>query len=107
MNKVGYVRPDDEGAGKARRSRDRGKALFRWMTKKTIAHARWTAVLRTCSRMTTSLRSASEMAGKRTPRTTDNQWPVAAAEISETAIEMASKRDAQAISEGRVKLHRA
>jgi ubiquinone/menaquinone biosynthesis C-methylase UbiE len=85
-----------------------GKALFRWMTKKTIAHARWTADLMDVQPDDDVLEigfgngANIELLAQRA-----SNGHVAGAEISETAIEMASKRNAQAISEGRVKLHRA
>jgi len=85
-----------------------GKALFGWMTTKTIAHARWTAdlmdvqpddeILEVGFGNGANIELLAERASK---------GRVAGAEISKTAIEMASRRNARAISEGRVKLHQA
>ena len=84
-----------------------GKALFTWMTTKTIAHARWTAdlldvqpddVLEVGFGNGANIGLLAQRASK---------GRVAGAEVSETAIEMASKRNASAISEGRVQLHQA
>lgn len=85
-----------------------GKALFGWMTTKTIAHAHWTLdlmdvrpedhVLEVGFGNGANIRLLAERA---------SNGNVAGAEISKTAIEMASRRNARAISEGRVTLHRA
>lgn len=85
-----------------------GKALFRWMTSKTIEHARWTAELMDVQRDDqllevgfgngANLALLAERASK---------GRVSGVEISKTAIEMASRRNAGAISEGRVTLHEA
>jgi len=85
-----------------------GKALFGWMTTKTIAHARWTAdvmdvqpddeILEVGFGNGANIGLLAERASK---------GRVAGAEISTTAIEMASRRNARAISEGRVTLHQA
>jgi SAM-dependent methyltransferase len=85
-----------------------GKALFGWMTTTTIAHARWTAdlmdvqaddeVLEVGFGNGANIGLLAERASK---------GRVAGVEISKTAIEMASRRNARAISEGRVKLHQA
>ena len=84
-----------------------GKALFRWMTSSTIAHAHWTADLMDVQPDDHLLEvgfgngANIEMLAERA-----SNGRVAGAEISKTAIEMASKRNARAISEGRVTLHR-
>ena len=85
-----------------------GKVIFAWMTPKTIAHARWTADLleiRPEDRIIeigfgngANIKILSQKAIR---------GSVTGAEISKTAIEMASKKNAKAISEGRVKLHLA
>lgn len=85
-----------------------GKALFAWMTKATIKHARWTAdlmevqpdddVLEVGFGNGANIALLAQRASK---------GRVAGAEVSETAIEMASNRNARAISEGRVQLHHA
>jgi ubiquinone/menaquinone biosynthesis C-methylase UbiE len=85
-----------------------GKALFRWMTRMTIAHARWTAdvmavqpdddVLEVGFGNGANIGLLAQRARK---------GRVTGVEISETALEMASERNAEAIAEGRVKLHRA
>jgi len=83
-----------------------GKVLFRGMTKTTIAHARWTADL-----MEVDLDDDVLEVGFGTGANIEllaGQAPnghITGAEVSETAVEMASKRNAVAISEGRVKLH--
>ena len=85
-----------------------GRALFSWMTSKTIAHARWTADLMDVQPGDNVLEvgfgngANIELLAQRA-----SKGHVVGAEISETAIAMASKRNANAISEGRVKLHRA
>ena len=85
-----------------------GKALFTWMTRATIAHARWTAdlmdvqpddhVLEIGFGNGANIGLLAERASR---------GYVAGVEISETAIEMATKTNAQAISEGRVRLRQA
>jgi len=85
-----------------------GKALFTWMTKTTIAHGHWTLdlmdvqpddhILEVGFGNGSNISLLVQRASK---------GYVAGAEISETAIEMASKRNAKAIAEGRVKLHLA
>ena len=83
-----------------------GKLLFRWMTPKTIAHARWTADLMDVQPDDDVLEvgfgngANIELLAERA-----SGGRVAGAEISKTAIEMASRKNARAISEGRVKLH--
>lgn len=85
-----------------------GKILFAWMTRKTIAHAQWTAdllnvqpdddVLEIGFGNGANIKLLLQRASKGT---------VTGAEVSETAIEMASKKNAKSISEGKVKLHLA
>jgi SAM-dependent methyltransferase len=85
-----------------------GKALFRWMTKTTIAHARWTADLLDVQPDDDVLEVGfgnGANIGLLAQRASKGR--VAGAEVSKTAIEMASKRNARAISEGRVRLHQA
>lgn len=85
-----------------------GKALFGWMTKTTLAHARWTADLMDVQPDDDILEvgfgngANIELLAGRAPK-----GRIAGVEISKTALEMASKRNASAISEGRVTLHRA
>ena len=85
-----------------------GRALFSWMASKTIAHARWTADLMDVQPGDNVLEvgfgngANIELLAQRA-----SKGHVVGAEISETAIAMASKRNANAISEGRVKLYRA
>jgi SAM-dependent methyltransferase len=85
-----------------------GKALFRWMTGKTIEHARWTADLMDVQTdddvLEIGFGNGANLAllTQRAPK-----GHVVGAEVSETAMEMASKRNAEAISAGRVRLHRA
>jgi SAM-dependent methyltransferase len=85
-----------------------GKALFRWMTGKTIEHARWTADLMDVQTdddvLEIGFGNGANLAllTQRAPK-----GHVVGAEVSETAMEMASKRNAEAVSAGRVWLHRA
>jgi ubiquinone/menaquinone biosynthesis C-methylase UbiE len=78
------------------------------MTKTTIGHARWTADLMDVQPeddvVEVGFGNGANIAllAQRASR-----GCVTGAEVSETAIEMASKRNAKAISEGRVKLHQA
>ena len=85
-----------------------GKALFRWMTPKTIEHARWTADLMNVQRdddlLEVGFGNGANIA-LLAERATNGH--VRGAEISKTAIEMASKKNARAITEGRVSLHEA
>jgi len=83
-----------------------GKILFSWMTKKTIEHARWTAdllgvqpddhILEIGFGNGTNIKLLLQRASR---------GAVTGVEISQTAIEMASKNNAKAISDGRVKLY--
>jgi SAM-dependent methyltransferase len=85
-----------------------GRALFTWMTTMTIAHARWTADLLDVQPDDDVLEVGfgnGANIGLLAQRASKGR--VAGAEVSETAIEMASKRNAKAISEGRVTLHQA
>jgi len=85
-----------------------GKILFAWMTPKTIAHARWTADLLEIQPEDKIIEigfgngANIELLLQKAIR-----GSVTGVEISKTAIEMASKKNAKAISEGRVKLHLA
>lgn len=85
-----------------------GKVLFAWMTPKTIAHARWTADLLGIQPEDHIIEigfgngANIELLLRRAVR-----GSVTGVEISKTAIEMASKKNAKAISEGRVTLHLA
>jgi SAM-dependent methyltransferase len=83
-----------------------GKVLFGWMTSKTIAHAHWTAELMDVQPDDDLLEvgfgngTNIGLLAERAPK-----GRVAGVEISKTAVEMASRRNARAISEGRVTLH--
>jgi SAM-dependent methyltransferase len=85
-----------------------GKVLYGWMTATTLAHARWTAELMDVQPGDDILEvgfgngANIELLAERAPN-----GHVAGAEISRTAIEMASRRNARAISQGRVTLHQA
>lgn len=85
-----------------------GKVLFGWMTPKTIEHARWTADLMNVQRdddvLEVGFGNGANIA-LLAERATKGH--VRGAEISKTAIEMASKKNARAITEGRVSLHEA
>jgi SAM-dependent methyltransferase len=83
-----------------------GKVLFRGMTKKTIAHARWTAELMEVDRDDHIVEvgfgngaNIELLAGQA------SNGHITGVEVSETALEMAAKRNAAAISDGRVTLH--
>jgi ubiquinone/menaquinone biosynthesis C-methylase UbiE len=78
------------------------------MTPKTIEHARWTADLMDVQPNDHVLEVGfgnGANIGLLAERASNGH--VAGAEISKTAIEMASKKNAQAIAEGRVALHQA
>jgi SAM-dependent methyltransferase len=83
-----------------------GKVLFRGMTRMTIAHARWTADLMEIQPDDAILEvgfgngANIELLANRAPN-----GHVVGVEVSETAVAMASKKNAEAISEERVKLH--
>ena len=85
-----------------------GKVLFAWMTPQTIAHARWTADLLDIQPEDQIIEigfgngANIKMLLQRAVR-----GSVTGAEISDTAIEVATKKNAKAISGGRVKLHKA
>ena len=85
-----------------------GKLLFAWMTPKTIAHAEWTAVLLDIQPEDQIIEIGfGNGANIKLLLQKAVRGSVTGAEISETAIEMATKKNAKAISEGRVKLHLA
>lgn len=85
-----------------------GKVLFAWMTPKTIAHARWTADLLDIQPEDQIVEIGfGNGANIKMLLQRADRGSVTGAEISETAIEMASKKNAKAISEGRVTLHLA
>lgn len=85
-----------------------GKILFAWMTTMTIEHARWTLdlmdlqpdddIIETGFGNGANIKLLLQKAAR---------GSVTGVEISDTAIEMASKKNAKAIAEGRVKLHKA
>lgn len=85
-----------------------GKILFAWMTPKTIAHARWTADLMDIQPEDQIIEIGfGNGANIKLLLQRAIRGSVTGAEISKTAIEMASKKNAKAISEGRAKLHLA
>lgn len=85
-----------------------GKLLFAWMTPKTIAHARWTADLLDIQPDDKIIEIGfGDGANIKLLLQRAVRGSVTGAEISKTAIEMASKKNAKAISEGRVKLYLA
>ena len=83
-----------------------GKVLFRGMTKSTIAHARWTVELMDVGHDDDILEvgfgngANIQLLASEAP-----DGHITGVEVSETAIEMASKKNAAAIAEGRVTLH--
>jgi SAM-dependent methyltransferase len=85
-----------------------GKILFAWMTRMTIAHARWTVGLMDIQPNDDILEIGfGSGANIKLLLQRAVRGSVTGVEISETAIEMASKKNAKAISEGKVKLHQA
>jgi SAM-dependent methyltransferase len=85
-----------------------GKILFAWMTPKTIAHARWTADLLEIQPEDKIIEIGfGNGANIKLLLQQAIRGSVTGVEISKTAIEMASKKNAKAISEGRAKLHLA
>ncbi len=85
-----------------------GKLLFAWMTPKTIAHAQWTADLLEIQPEDQIMEIGfGNGANIQLLLQKAIRGSVTGVEISKTAIEMASKKNAKAISEGRVKLHLA
>ena len=85
-----------------------GKVLFAWMTPKTIAHARWTAELLDIHQEDQIMEIGfGNGANIKLLLQQANKGSVTGVEVSKTAIEMASKKNAKAISDGKVKLHLA
>jgi ubiquinone/menaquinone biosynthesis C-methylase UbiE len=85
-----------------------GKVLFAWMTPKTLAHARWTADLLDIQPEDQIIEIGfGNGANIKLLLQRAVRGSVTGVEISKTAIEMATKKNAKAISEGRVKLHLA
>ncbi|MCM4152903.1 class I SAM-dependent methyltransferase [Arenibacter sp. N53] len=85
-----------------------GKILFAWMTRKTIAHARWTVDLMDIQTDDDIIEIGfGNGANIKLLLQRAVSGSVTGVEISDTAIEMASKKNAKSISEGRVKLHKA
>ncbi len=85
-----------------------GKLLFAWMTPKTIAHARWTIDLLEIQPEDKIIEIGfGNGANIKLLLQRAVRGSVTGAEISKTAIKMASKKNAKAISEGRVNLHLA
>ena len=83
-----------------------GKVLFRGMASSTIAHARWTADLMEVQPDDKILEVGfGNGANLELLATRASNGHVTGVEVSETALEMASKKNAEAISEGRVGLH--
>ncbi|GJM27715.1 MAG: hypothetical protein DHS20C17_03500 [Cyclobacteriaceae bacterium] len=85
-----------------------GKILFAWMTRMTIAHARWTVDLMDIQPDDDILEIGfGNGANIKLLLQLAVSGSITGVEISDTAIEMASKKNAKLISEGRVKLHKA
>jgi SAM-dependent methyltransferase len=83
-----------------------GKILFAWMTRATIAHARWTVDLMDIQPNDDIIEIGfGNGANIKLLLQQAVRGSVTGVEISETAIEMASQKNAKAISEGRVKLY--
>ncbi|MBC9795259.1 class I SAM-dependent methyltransferase [Sinomicrobium weinanense] len=85
-----------------------GKILFAWMTRMTITHARWTADLLDVQPNDDILEIGfGNGANIKLLLQRASGGTVTGVEISETALEMASGKNAKAISEGKVILHLA
>ena len=85
-----------------------GKLIFAWMTPKTIAHAQWTADLMAIEPEDKIIEIGfGNGANINLLLERASKGSVTGVEISKTAMEMAAKNNAKAISEGRVKLHLA
>ena len=85
-----------------------GKILFAWMTRKTIAHARWTVDLMDIQPDDDIIEIGfGNGANIQLLLQQAARGSVTGVEISDTAIEMASKKNAKAITEGKVILHKA
>lgn len=85
-----------------------GKILFSWMTRMTIAHARWTIGQMNIDPYDEILEIGfGNGANIKLLQQQAINGTITGVEISDTAIEMASKKNARAISKGRVKLHKA
>lgn len=85
-----------------------GRLLFAWMTPKTIAHARWTADLLEIQPEDKIIEIGfGNGANINLLLQKAIDGSVTGVEISKTAIEMASKKNAKAISEGKVKFYLA
>jgi SAM-dependent methyltransferase len=83
-----------------------GKVLFKGMASSTIAHARWTADLMEVHPDDEILEVGfGNGANIELLATRVSDGHVTGVEVSETAVEMASKKNAGAIADGRVKLH--
>jgi ubiquinone/menaquinone biosynthesis C-methylase UbiE len=83
-----------------------GKVLFRGMTKMTIAHGRWTADLMEVQPGDDILEAGfGNGANIELLATRASSGHITGVEVSQTALEMASKKNANAISDGRVRLH--
>ena len=85
-----------------------GKILFAWMTGKTIAHARWTVELMDIQQNDDILEIGfGNGANIKLLLQKAVRGSVSGVEISETAIKMASGKNAKAIADGKVTLHLA
>lgn len=85
-----------------------GKIVFAVMTRSTIAHAHWTVDLMEIQPDDDIIEIGfGNGANINLLLQKADKGSVTGVEISDTAIEMASKKNARAISEGRVKLHKA
>jgi ubiquinone/menaquinone biosynthesis C-methylase UbiE len=85
-----------------------GKIIFAWMTRSTIGHARWTVDLLDVQKDDDVLEIGfGNGANIKLLLHRASRGTVTGAEISETAIELASKKNARAISDGKVKLYLA
>jgi SAM-dependent methyltransferase len=83
-----------------------GRVLFRGMATSTIAHARWTADLMDVHADDDIVEIGfGNGANIELLATRASDGYCTGVEVSETAMEMASKKNAAAISEGRVRLH--
>ena len=84
-----------------------GKILFAWMTRMTIEHARWTVGLMNIQPDDHIIEIGSDGANIQLLLRQAVRGTVTGVEISDTAIEMASRKNAKLIAAGKVKLHKA
>ena len=84
------------------------RSCLQWMTRSTIGHARWTVDLMEIQPDDDIIEIGfGNGANIKLLLQKADKGSVTGIEISDTAMQMASKKNAKAISEGKVKLHKA